>query len=280
MNWQIAANFFGSTLIKVGTFFGVALFLRHLAIGVIRTSAKLRWTQEQRLKAIGNINQIAFPIFTIIGIFLLAANEFQTAGVVLFSGSVAVVIAFKELIMCFHGYIILIVNKPYQLGDRIEIDAFRGDVMHINVFSTTLIEVGTRNVGHQRTGRQISFPNSLLLTQFAFNETFVDNFALLNLAIPLKGGVDWERAKSILIEAAKERTNSYLDKVHRRAQERSRRHGMEFPAVHPQVFVNIIAPAELRLTLRAACPLHLRNEIEQAIITKFIQQFPEAIAAK
>lgn len=272
MNFQLAAALFDHPITKVALYLAGLFFLRYVAVGIILTSAKLRWTQEQRLKAIGNIRLVFIPL-ALVGTLLLATNEFKSGAILVFSGSVAIVIAFKELILCLHGYVILLVSKPYQLGDRIEIDHFKGDVIHFNVLTTTLIEVGERGVGHQRTGRQISFPNSHLLAHLAFNETFVDNFALLNIAIPLNIREDLQKAKSLLVEIAQKECSAFLDKVHRRAQERSRRSGIESPAVHPQVFIALQSPEEMRLTLRVACPLHLRNQTEQAIVSTFLDRF-------
>ncbi len=273
MNIELAAALLGNPIVKVTLYLSALFFLRYVAVEVILTSAKLRWTQEQRLKAIGNIRLVVIPL-ALVGALLLATNEFKSGAILVFSGSVAIVLAFKELILCLLGYIILLVSKPYQLGDRIEINTSRGDVVYFNFLTTTLMEVGMQGVGNLRTGRQISFPNSLLLTHLAFNETFVDNFALLNLSIPLSIREDLRAAKTLLLEIAQGQCSAFLDKVHRRAQERSRRNGIESPVVHPQVFIALTSPNELRMTLRVACPMHLRNQIEQTILTGFLEQFP------
>lgn len=261
-----------STFAKATLYIVIIYFLRQITESLVRTSARLHWTQDQRLKVIGYIRSIAFPLLSVIGVIWLGLHELQSV-VSIFAASVAFVIALKELILCLHGYLILVTSYVYQLGDRIELQTWRGDVVNINVFTTTLMEVGTSAGGHQRTGRQISFPNSMLLNYGVINESFVDNFALLMLRIPLNAAEDWQRARSLLLDLAADECESFLDKARRRAQEKARRQGIDFPTVDPQVYVQLETPQQIALLLRVACPLHLRDRLEQAILTRFLERF-------
>lgn len=261
-----------STLAKATLYIGIIYFLRQITESIVRTSSRLHWTQDQRLKIVGHIRSIAFPLLVVVGVIWLGLHELQSV-VSIFAASVAFVIALKELILCLHGYVILVTSYVYQLGDRIELQTMRGDVVNINVFTTTLMEVGTSAGGHQRTGRQISFPNSLLLNYSVANESFVDNFALLMLRVPMSAAEDWARAKSLLLEIAQDECAPFLEKARRRAGERARRQGIDFPAVDPQVNLQLEGPQLLALVLRVACPLHLRDQIEQSILTRFLKGF-------
>ncbi len=274
---QLTDFIFASTLAKLALYLIGFVCLRSLAERVVRTSSKLHWPQEKRIKVIGYIRSFGLPGFLVF-VVLVLANELHSFAAT-FSLSVAIVITLKELILCVHGYVLLLFNALYRLGDRIEIDKWRGDVVNINVLTTTIMEVGSRGSGHQRTGRQIGFPNSMLLIHFVANESFVDNFALLTLRIPLKSGADWARARAALLEIAHAECGPFLDKARRRAQERAHRQSVDVPTADPQVFLHLDEPDIITLFLRIACPLHQRDRIEQAILTRFLQKISSSTPA-
>lgn len=262
---------FQSTLAKLAIYLIGFLCLRSISERVVRTSTRLPWSQDKRIKVVGYIRSFGWPLFLVF-VVLVLANEIHSFAAT-FSLSVAIIISVKELILCLHGYIILLFNALYRLGDRIEIDKWRGDVININMLTTTIMEIGMNGSGHQRTGRQISFANSMLLIHFVANDSFVDNFSLLTLRIPLKAGDDWASARAILLEISQDECASFMDKARRRAQERAHRQSMNFPTADPQVFLQLDEPHIITLGLRLACPLHLRDRIEQSILTRFLQLF-------
>lgn len=272
MIFQLIDFIFSNSLAKLGLYLVGFICARSLTEKMVRTSSKLNWTQEKRIKVIGYIRSFGLPLFLVFVLFILA-NELHSLAAT-FSLSLAIIISLKELILCLHGSIILLFNALYRLGDRIEIDKWRGDVIDITLLTTTIMEVGSRGSGHQRTGRQIGFPNSMLLIHFVANESFVDNFALLTLRISLKASDDWASARSSLLEIAHEECGPFLDKARRRTQEKAHRQSLDVPTADPQVFLHLDEPERISLSLRIACPLHLRARVEQAILTRFLQNRP------
>ena len=56
--------------------------------------------------------------------------------------SAALTIALKDLFVNFAGWIFLLVRKPFQLGDRVQIGENMGDVIDIRMFQFTINEIG------------------------------------------------------------------------------------------------------------------------------------------
>mgnify|MGYP001215256827 CR=1 FL=1 len=60
--------------------------------------------------------------------------------------AVALVIATKELILCVSGALIKGGARSFNIGDRIQVKEFRGDVIDQNLLTTTILEVGPGKV--------------------------------------------------------------------------------------------------------------------------------------
>ena len=72
----------------------------------------------------------------------------------------AVSIASKEFVMSALGSLMRATQRPYAVGDIIEINGMKGEVLIIDLFSTTLLEEAQSGYV---TGRTYQFPNMLLL---------------------------------------------------------------------------------------------------------------------
>jgi small-conductance mechanosensitive channel len=61
-------------------------------------------------------------------------------------------------------------RRPYRVGDRIEIEDSRGDVIDVSYLDTTLWEIGGRHLSTDHpSGRLIKFPNAKVLNNAVIN---------------------------------------------------------------------------------------------------------------
>ena len=128
--------------------------LRHTAQADLRR----RWIVGLRNAAI---------LLTLVGLASIWVAELRAVATALIAFTVAFVIAMKEFILCINGSLLRTATNAYSVGDRIEIDGHRGDVIDFTLFSTRLMEVGPGRQYHLRTGRTIVVPNSKLLDTLA-----------------------------------------------------------------------------------------------------------------
>lgn len=256
-------------LISQSLIFSVVMILSRVFLERRIHEHYTEWTEEQRLKSIGFLRNSIFALL-FFGLFYIWGTVLRDFAVSVFAIALAVVVATKELILCIHGYILILRGSFYHLGDRIEILGKRGDVTNITLLSTTLLEVGPMQSGHQRTGRQISFANSSVLNHFVHNESIFEQFALITISIPLHLRDDWKKAKEVLLKHANDACASYLDTARRKIAQAQRRAGVELPIVDPRVHIDFVGPESLALQLRLPCPFHLRERIEQKILEAFL----------
>ena len=275
-NW-LSELFFSNHVLSSVIYVVLLLIMRYFAEQSILKSSST-WSQEERLKAVGSVRSVVFG-FLIFGIAYIWAEEIRAFAVSVFAIAVALVMALKELILCVHGYIILIRHHIYALGDRIQLSDIRGQadirgqVISINLLSTTMLEIGPKPNGQALTGRTLSFPNSILLTYFVVNDAYMEKFANATLEIPLSIDEDWQLAKMLLLEIAQQECEPFLQKAAKKAQEQARKQGVEFPSVEPKITVSYTEHKRVDLSLRMVVPSYLREDLQQSVLSRFLASF-------
>ncbi|MDQ3108499.1 MAG: mechanosensitive ion channel family protein [Bacteroidota bacterium] len=160
--WLAIANKF-----SLGAFFAMLILLAAKIVeGVIRKKGKSR---AYRYNLIRLINLVSIILVVVVIISFLFVNWY-TAAVSLGLISLILGFALQTPITSFIGWINILIRAPYHVGDRIQIDTFKGDVVEINYFDTTLWEFGGDYLTNDvPSGRLIRFPNSLVLQAAVFN---------------------------------------------------------------------------------------------------------------
>ena len=264
-------NFFTKRLITTVIIAVVLLTARYFTVRYIR-AANYNWTSQQRLRWIGSSRTIFFVILLLVVLYLWG-ETIQGFAVSVFAIAFALVFSVKELCMCFNGSIVRFRGHLFEIGDRIEVKGMRGDVIDTTLLSTTIVEVGKGAGNHQYTGRRYSFPNSLLLTEHVANESFLQNYYMNNIVIPLKREDDWKLAKQILTTIAQEESAPYLEQARRQIRKIERSKSLELPSVEPRVTIGIPDKKTIHIHLRIPSPAHLKGRLEQVVMSRFLEQF-------
>ena len=78
--------------------------------------------------------------------------------------------ALQAPISSFIGWLYIVFRTPYQVGDRIQIESFKGDVIEISYLDTIILEFsGDYLMNDRSSGRVIHLPNSKVLRTEVFN---------------------------------------------------------------------------------------------------------------
>src|SRR5206468_11806218 len=103
-------------------------------------------------------------VLIIIAIFISALfQNWYTAAVSLGLISLILGFALQTPISSFIGWLYIILRNPYKVGDRIQVNDFKGDVVEIGYLDTTLWEFsGDYLTNDLPSGRLIRFPNTLV----------------------------------------------------------------------------------------------------------------------
>jgi small-conductance mechanosensitive channel len=240
--------------------------------------AVLRWTRhsspEERRRGVVAVRNVAILVL-ITGGVTIWAEELQSIVFSLVAVAAALVLAFKEIINGLSGSFVRSTTKAFQIGDRIEVNGQRGDVIDHTLLSTTLLEVGPGQHSHQYTGRAVVLPNAWLLTHPTVNETFTHDYVLHPFTVAIGRGDDWEAAEAALLEAAAHECGPYLEDARSHFDRMARQHSFEPMSVDPRVLLRLGDPARIELLVRVPVPARRKGRVEQAILRRFLQAFQD-----
>jgi small-conductance mechanosensitive channel len=229
-------------------------------------------TVETKRRWVLMIRNVIGVVF-VMGLVFIWAHELATFAVSLVAIAVALVLATKELILCLSGTVLRAGSNAYTMGDRIEISGTRGNVIDQNLLATTLLEIGPGHNSSQYTGRAVVFPNSLLLSHPLINETYMKEYVVQVLTIPLAMEDDWQAAESLLLEIAMSECGPFMEEARIHMKQLEGKAWLDAPSVEPRVSIHLPEPGRIDLLLRVPSPAHRTSRLEQAILRRFLVGF-------
>ncbi len=207
-------------------------------------------------------------------LILIWADELQVLGLSLVAFGVAIAISLQDVVKSAIGAAVRATSSTYTVGDRIKIGDIRGQVIDHSLLTTTLIEIGP---GSTRTGRTITIPNSLPLTEPLLNETAGHEYVLHSFAVLVKR-TSWRTAEQVLLAAAQENAGPYVDPARNQMEERARTHALSAPNVVPLVFLRSVDVDVVELTVRVPVAAGSAGAVEDAIVRTWLAHGDETDA--
>jgi small-conductance mechanosensitive channel len=236
-----------------------AIIARFIRKSVTSTDLRRRWLVQTRNGLL---------LLLLLGLVMIWGEELRTLALSVVAIAVAFVIATKELILCITGSILKTGARSFNIGDRIQIKDFRGDVIDQNLLATTILEVGPGKLTHQRTGRMAVIPNALFVSEPVINESFTHDYVLHVFTVPFKREDDWRTAQGALLKSANHHCKPYLEEVRKYMKKVSEERGLEVPSVDPRVTIQVPAAGEIHLIVRFPAKSGQRSYIEQSILSE------------
>ncbi len=245
------------------------LFLRRSVVTWINNKENFLPTlKRQWIVRVRNIT-----IFLIFGIlFIVWLEQLRTIAASIVVIAAAIVIATKEFLLNIVGFFYRTTAKFVSVGDRIDIEGIRGDVIDQNLMGITLLEVGPGEKTHQYTGLTIFLPNSLFLQTTTKNETFLwSDYVFHLISIPIKADSNWREAEDALLKAAVDVSGPYLDEARKTMKSQALQQNLEEPNAEPRIQIQITEPEAYNLILRVPVPARKRARLEQEITRRYLE---------
>lgn len=259
-----------SSIAKTLILFAILLIIRFIIIRNIEKNSTL--ATEDRLRWMVGVRNAMLMLF-IFGFLLIWGAQIRDLALSVVALALAFVMSFKELITNFMGGLSRTISQQYTVGSRISIGDYRGDVVDNNMLTTVIMEIGPGQNSHQYTGNTISIPNSMLLNTPVINESYMRDYVLHVFHIPMKLEDDWRRAEKLLLRAANEICEPYLNRAQRYIEKVSRKMSLEPPSTDPRVSLVLSNPGEIDLIVRIPVPTRRKGRTEQEIIRKYLDYF-------
>ena len=111
------------------------------------------------------------------------------------------------------AWLMIVVKKPFKIGDRVIIGGTIGDVTDITLTHVVLNQVGGTIGGEEQSGRGVLIPNATLFAQIITNYTLAEKYMLDEVVVRLTFESDLELAKEICLQAAREVTKDIIAEI-------------------------------------------------------------------
>jgi len=138
---------------------------------------------------------------------VIASLWLESSGFATYIGflTAGLAIALSDVLKNLAGWLFIVTRRPFRLGERVEIDGHKGDVVDIRAFRFTLFEIETDRVrAEQPTGRLLHVPNGLVFTEPVANYTEGFHYIWLEVPVLVTFESDWEAVEQILLEIIQE----------------------------------------------------------------------------
>lgn len=229
--------------------------------------AKLRYVYKK------TVSYLAY-LTIFLGLVTIWIDEFASAATFLGLVSAGLAIALKDPIANFFGWIYIVFTRPFEMGDRIELDKQRGDVLDINFFEFTILEIGASIDANQSTGRIVHIPNGKVFIHPIINSTQGFQYIWNEIPITITFKSDWKKAKAILLEIENERVKDFAPMAKKEIDRSERKYNIQYNKVTPTVYTSVKSYG-ICLTLRYLTHPRTERNSEQIIWEEVLHRFEQ-----
>lgn len=217
-------------------------------------------------------------IIVILAIFILARIWFAGLGALttylgLLSAGIA--IALRDPLVNLAGWVFLVWRRPFEVGDRIQIGDYRGDVIDLRIFQFTLMEIGNWVDADQSTGRVIHIPNGKVFTEMQANYSKGFKYIWNEIPVLVTFESNWKKAKGLLEQIGGKNADHLTDSAARRVREASKKFMIFYSKLTPTVYTSV-KDCGVMLTIRYLCDPRDRRTTEQAMWEDILTEFGKA----
>ncbi len=159
------------------------LVLRRIILSQIR--GDVAFLTEKQRNWMSRTKNGAFAVI-LISLFMLWQAEISEFALSVTAIAVAIVVASKEIILCFTGSIQRASSRSFRIGDWIEVGSISGEVIEHNLMATVIQEIALQKGQYHYTGKTATLPNSMFFIHPVKNLNFMKRYVFhsINIVVP------------------------------------------------------------------------------------------------
>ena len=255
--------------------FGIAYLAKFGLIKLINRNSGTRST-ERRIHI--NTAKNAVNMIFIITLLMLWSNELQNFALSIAAFVVAIVLATRELIQCFIGFLYISSTNPFRVGDWIQTNNHFGEVAATDWAKVTLLEVNADTYAY--TGKTIFIPNNQLMTLPIKNMNYMKRYTNHTFSVVIDGiNKNPYDITPPLLSKAQSYCLEFIDVAERYNKLIENRLGVQIAGPAPSVRVQTTDIGKTMFLFTIFCPTSKAKKIEQALVKDFYDAYyakPEA----
>lgn len=245
----------------------VAFFLKYVISRYIKKRYILEGIDKRYL--ITNVKNF-FNLLLIISLMVLWGSELQKFAFSIAAFIVAIILATKELILCFVGFVYISANSPFRVGDWIQLNDTVGEVSGLDWAKVSILEVDP--VSYSYTGKSIFLPNSVLMSQPVRNLNYMKRYVnhKFNIVFDKPENFDVE-ILSRLNENAINYCIDFSEVADRYSKLIKNRLEIKISGPKPDVKLSTTDIGKMKITITLFCPTEKAKDIEQKLTIDFFR---------
>lgn len=270
-NVDIVLGYFEENkLLSSFLFIALTLMIRRILLNHIRGDSAII-TGKQR-KWMSRTKNSAF-FFSIIAIFIFWKAEINEFALSVTAIAVAIVLASKEIILCFTGSIQRASSRSFVIGDWIEVGPLCGEVIEHNLMATVIQELDISRGFYHYTGKTATLPNSMFFSFPVKNLNFMKRYVYHSFDIVVPRFIDLHKMVPILKAKIDHHCEGFIEVARRYNNVVERHAGVDLPGPEPLIRFDSGAIGEVVVYFMLFCPTERAGELEQLIRADFMQEY-------
>lgn len=260
-----AANFL-STIITV-----TSLVILRLVVVKLLNRGSL---EPARAYQVRRISAWVFGLFGVLMVGRIWLVSFEMLGTFLGLVSAGLAIALRDPVVNVFAWMFIIVRRPFELGDRVEVGRVKGDVVDLRLFDFSVMEVGEWTEADVRTGRVVRVPNgemfrsAVAVYQQGWYEEIWHEFY-----VTITFESNWKRAKQLLLDLLRAEIGDISPQINREMSQRASDYLiLADDHTGPQVLVHG-RNSGVEFTLRYLCETGTRRRTETRLWERILEEF-------
>lgn len=243
-----------------------AWLLKFLWIAAIkRTHNPMEERHKNWVSVVKNLTNLGLAI----GIAVVWLSELQNFAISVAAFTVAIAIVTKELLQCFLGFFTWVANRPFRVGDWIQINGRYGEVADIDWIKIRLLEIDIEN-GYSYTGRSITVMNNELLIQPVISLNFMRRYVMHKFSIYRDNSVNLFELREPVTEKINELISPFQEVASRYSNLISKRLEIEATSIEPFIDIHTTDQTHQVISITIFCPTEEAHQLEQKITESFM----------
>jgi len=172
-------------------------------------------------------------------LFSFFMEDLRAIATVLGLVGAAIVIALQDLCSSFAGWFVIVASGKIKVGDRVEIDGQKGDIIDIQILRITIAEIDNWLDSDEHTGRILIIPNSFIFKSHVFNYSHIHRYIWDKIDITVTYETPIKKAYETLKAALTEETALQFAEANKGENRIENQYGIKGALNEPRIDMNL-----------------------------------------
>ncbi|MBC8453630.1 mechanosensitive ion channel [PVC group bacterium] len=267
---EMEYSFFRQILLPFGIILGFIvsyLVISHLALPPL--------CKKETLFVYRRLGGYAVTLLIVIVLVVFFLEDLKAIVTVLGLVGAAVIIALQDLCSAFAGWFVITASRKMHIGDRVEIDGLRGEVIDIQILRITLAELNNWLDVDEPTGRTLIIPNSFIFKSHVYNYSHVHPFIWGKADITVTFESPQRESHDLLMKCLVEETEENFAAAKRAGKLMEKHYGTEHAVYEPRIHV-LVAESGVCFSLFFVCHYRRFCATKDRILKRVVMEFDKA----